>query len=276
MIRLVSLQSLMMRAFTTNFFSESSSNMNSKILSPSAKKNKSKNIDTTKREPYILESSTSEGISFSASKSLCQLSSERENSDLCTLEELRQLFLDDGSLKVDSLATPFWTKMSCRGCWKRHRGVCQEEDPQWDNDYYMVARGINLDSSSPDERGLKTECLQEEVTKTPDLKSIVSTFCCGDISDAQKEKADKSDKTEEKEEESTDKQERAETEARQTEKETNWSPTWFGMVLMSAVSSVGAIGIMKFINSRVSKKDIKYKQVKEEKDLEEEAQCAFA
>jgi hypothetical protein len=57
----------------------------------------------------------------------------------------------------------------------------------------MVVRGINLDLSSLDERGLKTECLHEEVTKTPDLKSIVSTFCCRDISNAQKEKADKSD-----------------------------------------------------------------------------------
>ncbi len=136
------------------------------------------------RAPFILYQEPTQvcKMSFDSARDHCQSSSERENSDICTLEEVRTLFYYDGkdhdALRTAFLSNPFWTKQSCKGCWKRRKGICTDKDPSWENDYHMVAVGLNLDLQSPNERGLRTQCIRDDETMTP-LFQCIHLLCCG-------------------------------------------------------------------------------------------------
>eukprot|EP00551_Chaetoceros_affinis_P012985 CAMPEP_0203675260 /NCGR_PEP_ID=MMETSP0090-20130426/19700_1 /ASSEMBLY_ACC=CAM_ASM_001088 /TAXON_ID=426623 /ORGANISM="Chaetoceros affinis, Strain CCMP159" /LENGTH=631 /DNA_ID=CAMNT_0050541405 /DNA_START=64 /DNA_END=1956 /DNA_ORIENTATION=+ len=142
------------------------------------------------REPYIPETLQMGTMTFQKAQAFCQSSSKSKNSDICTLKEVRTLFQYgdgnnnnnnyDDSLINDILSNPFWTKESCEGCWKRHKGICTNDDSSWDSNYRMVAVGMNLDSQSPNERGLRTECIHKDEIITPTFAQYIRVVCCAD------------------------------------------------------------------------------------------------
>ena len=149
------------------------------------------------REPYISYASTKSLLTFENATSHCKRMEEDyllQNSGLCTLRELRHSILTDWNLKAklkkayddsmwnvhDSLP-PFWTNQTCKGCWKKDPGVCTDNDPNWDSDYWMVAT-INIVENFND-GGIQTKCIHESQGLDNDNKDNDNTrivICCAE------------------------------------------------------------------------------------------------
>ncbi len=101
---------------------------------------------STPRRPYLLQNEVHGKINYAVAQSNCLSSHERKHSDVCTLEEVCASFNSKDPSDNEILLNPFWTKESCHGCWKKRKGTCGKGDPDWDLDYHMVAKGVNVDS----------------------------------------------------------------------------------------------------------------------------------